>query len=65
MKIKIDYTCTFCCNVGSISHSLIDCKRNSFYFENDCAKLLEAMTGFNIREQNHIHESILFGIPMG
>ncbi len=27
--------------------------------------MLVGLTGFNIREANHIHESILFGFPMG
>ncbi len=27
--------------------------------------MVEAMTGFNIREENYIHESILFTFPRG
>ncbi len=33
------------------------------FFGNSWAKWLENITNFNIREEDHIHESILFGFP--
>ncbi len=51
IKIKIDNTCSFCTNNDSIAHFIIACISNRW----------EVMTGFIIREENHIHKSILFG----
>ncbi len=58
IKIKIDNTCSVCTNADSISHLLIDCISNRLLRRN-WAKWWQAMTGFNIREENHIQESIL------
>ncbi len=32
-------------------------------FENSWAKWWQSMTGLNIRDESHLHESILFGFP--
>ncbi len=61
IKIKTCNTCSFCNDKDTISHFLIDC--NSKFFGKSWAKWWEAMTGFNIREESYIHESILFRFP--
>ncbi len=49
------------CN-DSISYFLVDCRNNNFCWKG-WSKWWEPLTSFNIREENHIHESILFGFP--
>ncbi len=46
----------------SILHFLFDCGRNNIGGKS-WVKWWELLTGFNIREENPIHESILFEIP--
>ncbi len=62
MKIKPDSKCTYCNNTDSITHFLIDCKSNKL-FSKCWAKWWQSMTGLNIRDESHMHESILFGFP--
>ncbi len=38
------------------------CKINKLLWKS-WAKWLQSMTGLNIRDESHIHESILFGFP--
>ncbi len=62
IKIKPDSKCTYCNNTDSITHFLIDCKSNKLFWKS-WAKWWQSMTGLNIRDESHIHESILFGFP--
>ena len=64
IKIKPDSNCTYCNITDSITHFLIDCKSNTFFWKS-WAKWWQSMTRFNIRGESHIHESILFGFPGG
>ncbi len=58
IKIKSVNTCSFCNNVDSISHFLINCRSNIFW--KSSAKWWDSRTDLNIWEEN-IYESILFG----
>ncbi len=49
-------------SIDSISHFLIDCKANNQFWKR-CSKWWNSLTGFNMRDYPHIHESILFGFP--
>ncbi len=62
IKIKSVNTCSFCNNVDSISHFLIDCRSNNIFVES-WTIWWESRIGLSIQEENHIHESILFGFP--
>ncbi len=61
---KIVNICSHCTKPNSISHFLIDSISNRFFSQN-WAKWWEVITGFNIREENQIHEFILFRISGG
>ncbi len=50
IKIKICNTCSFSNDKDTISHFLIDCNCNTFFWKS-WAQWWEAMTGFNIREE--------------
>ncbi len=62
IKVKPDGKCTYCKNTDSITHFLIDCKSNKLFWKS-LAKWWQSMTRLNIRDESHIHESILFGFP--
>ncbi len=62
IKIKSDRKCTYCNNTDSITHFLIDCKSNNFFWKS-WAKCWHSMTGLNIRHESHILESIIIGFP--
>ncbi len=49
-------------SIDSIFHFLIDCKANNQFWKS-WAKWWHSLTGFNIRDYPHIHESILFAFP--
>ncbi len=64
IKIKIkDNACSFYTKADSISPFLIDCVSNRLFWKS-WAKLWEAINCFNIKDENHIHESILFGFQI-
>ncbi len=46
----------------SITHFLIDCTSNKLFWKS-WAKWWQSMTGLNIRDESHIHESFLLGFP--
>ncbi len=62
IKIKSNNICTYCNSIDSISHFYIECKANNKFW-NGWAKWWHSLTGVNIRDYTHIHESILFGFP--
>ncbi len=62
IKIKLQDTCSFCHTKDTITHFFIHCKCLLFFWKS-WAKSWENITNFNIREEDHIHKSILFGFP--
>ncbi len=61
-KKKIDSTCSFGNNADSISDFLIVCMSNLLFWRS-WVTWWEAITGFNSREENHIHKSIYLDFP--
>ncbi len=59
----MENTCSFYNSVDSISHFLIYCSTDNLFCKS-WDKWWEAGTGFNIREENQCHKSILFGFPV-
>ncbi len=62
IRIKTDDICSYCNNIDTISHFLIDSKSNKLFWKG-WARWWHSITGFNIRMEENIHESILFGFP--
>ncbi len=60
--IKTDDICSYCSNIDTISHFLIDCNSNKLFWKG-WARWWLSITSFNIRMEENIHESILFGFP--
>ncbi len=63
IKIKLQDTCSFCLSKHRITHFFIDCKSLLFFWKS-WVKWWENITNFNIRKEDHIHESILFGFAV-
>ncbi len=62
IKIKSESTCSYCNEIDTITHFLIDCISNK-YFWKSWARWWYSITGFNLGEEQYTYESILFGFP--
>ncbi len=62
IKINSEKTCYYCNEIDTITHFLIECKSNK-YFWKGWSRWWHFITGFNLREEDYIHEYILFGFP--
>ncbi len=62
IKIKSESTCSYCNEINTITHFVIDCISNK-YFWKSWARWWYSITDFNIGEEQYIYESILFGFP--
>ncbi len=62
IRIKTDEICSYCNNIDAISHFVIDCNSNKLFWKSWAIWWL-SITSFNIRMEENVHESILFGFP--
>ncbi len=62
IKIKSESTCSYWNEIDTITHFLIDCISNKYFWKSRARWWYS--TGFNLREEQYIiYESILFGFP--
>ncbi len=61
-KIKSESTCSYYNEIDTITHFLIDCISDK-YFWKSWARWWYSITYFNLGEEQYIYESILFGFP--
>ncbi len=60
IRIKTNDIWSYCNNINTISHFRINCNSNKLFWKG-WARWWLSITSFNIRMEEHIHESILFG----
>ncbi len=59
IKINSEKTCCYCNEIYTITHLLIECKRNK-YFWKGWSRWWHSITGFNLREEDYIYEYIYY-----
>ncbi len=62
IKINSEKTCSYCNEIDTITHFLIECKSNK-YFWKGWSRWWHCITGFNLRRKDYTYEYILFGFP--
>ncbi len=62
IKINSEKTFPYCNEIYTITHFLIECKTNK-YFWKGWSRWWYSITGFNLIEEDYIYEYILFGFP--